>query len=212
MEIELIRMEQQYYDEQSDRHFDNLGELAEHYDDYSDYYEISGLPDVIYVCELRTIEFDTAKNVAYKLLEDFHVEQKSDSCATIYRDWATAENLAGAAGADFYWNCDNDYAPPFKGIEDLQRSLQIFNAINKPFWRLGGDSMIGLCIIDRALRKIERENAEKHCLWYPTKEHIELTDRVWQSLKMQNWKLIDGEWKIVKTIWDVTDGEWRAIG
>jgi hypothetical protein len=60
---------------------------------------------------------------------------------------------------------------------------------------LGCDSAIGLCIVDRALRKIERENADTHYLWYPTRDRIELTDRVWQSIGMENWQLINGEWR-----------------
>jgi hypothetical protein len=110
-----------------------------------------------------------------------------------------AESLTDSASVNFYENCDNcDFRiPAIKGIEDLQRSLDIFTAINKPFWRLGGDSAIGLCIINRALRKIECENADVHCLWYPTRQRIELTDRVWESLKLQNWKLIDGEWRAI---------------
>jgi hypothetical protein len=186
-------IEQQYYDEQSDRYFDNLGELAEHYDDDSDYYEISGLPRVVYVCKLRVIKFRDAKAIAHGLLDDFRIERESNEQKSFYHSWTGAGFLADSAIEDFYWLYDSDI-PEIKGIENLQRSIDLFTAINKPFWRLGGDSAIGLCILDKALRKIERVNAEAHCLWYPTRESVELTDRVWQSLKLQNWKLIDGEW------------------
>jgi hypothetical protein len=190
-------IDQQYYDELSDRYFSSLGELAEHYDDDSDHYSISGLPSEVYACRLESMRFSTAQRVAKRLLKDFCVRREGDERKSFYHNWTTAENLAGAAGTDFYWNCDNDYAPPFKGIEDLQRSLDIFTAINKPFWRIGGDSMIGLCILDRALRKIERENADVHRLWYPTREKIELTDRVWESLRLENWKMVNGEWEAI---------------
>jgi hypothetical protein len=190
-------IDQQYYDEQGDRYFSDLGELAEHYDDNSDYYEISGLPRVVYVCKLRVIKFRDAKDVAKGLLKDFRIELEDDRQNNFYHCWTGAVHQAESAIEDFYWNTDIDETPPIKGIEDLQRSLDIFTAINKPFWRLGGDSAIGLCIINRALRKIECENADVHCLWYPTRQRIELTDRVWESLKLQNWKLIDGEWRAI---------------
>jgi hypothetical protein len=193
-------LDQQYYDEQSDRYFDSLGELAEHYDDDdSDYYSISGLPSEVYVCELKTIRFGAAQRVAKGLLKDFCVRREGDERKSFYHDWTNAESLADSAAVNFYENCDNcDFRiPAIKGIEDLQRSLDIFTAINKPFWRLGGDSAIGLCIINRALRKIECENADVHCLWYSTRERIELTNRVWTALKLQNWRLIDGEWRAI---------------
>ena len=190
-------IDQQYYDEQSDRYFDNLLALAEYYDDYSDRYENKVLPSNIYKCELDAIGFRDAKEIANGLLRDFYIECKGDYWENIYHDWTTASRLANSAAEDFYWNCNIDDIPVIKGENDLQRSLDTFTAINKPFWKLGGDSMIGLCIIDRALRKIERENAKVHCLWYPTKQRIELTDRVWQSLKLKNWQLIDGEWRAI---------------
>lgn len=188
-----MTIDQQYYDPKSDNYYDDLGEIAEHYDDGSDHYSISGLPSVVYVCELRTIAFDTAKDCAKGLLFDFAFESE---CLTWYL-WTTAESLAQSAIEDFYENCDTDETPPIKGGEELQRSLDLFVAINKPFWRLGGDSMIGLWFLDRALRKIERENAENHRLWYKTRERIELTDRVWESLELENWKKVDGEWEAI---------------
>jgi hypothetical protein len=192
-------IEQQYFDEQSDHCFDNLLALAEHYDDDSDYYEISGLPSKVYVCRLGSMRFGTAQRVAKWLLKDFCVRREGDKLKSFYHNWTNAESLTDSAAVNFYENCDNcDFRiPVIKGIEELQRSLDIFTAINKPFWRLGGDSMIGLCIINRALRKIECENADVHCLWYSTRERIELTDRVWTALKLQNWRLIDGEWRAI---------------
>jgi hypothetical protein len=101
--------------------------------------------------------------------------------------------LAESAAEDFYENCDIDNIPEIKGIEELQRSLDIFAAINKPFWRLGGDSTIGLWFLDRALRRIERENAERHCLWYPTRTAIAMTDRVWAAMgiNVEEWRKLE---------------------
>jgi hypothetical protein len=188
-------IDQQYYDDQSDHYFSDLGELAEHYDDDSDHYSISGLPSEVYVCELRTIKFGDAASKARGLLSDFLFEQRSPEYYSLSK--TTARNIAQGRTENFYYGCDTDETPPIKGIEDLQRSLNLFTAINKPFWRLGGDCMIGLWFLDRALRKIEKENADVHRLWYPTRERIELTDRVWESLKLENWKMVDGEWEAI---------------
>ena len=194
MEIKEI-----YYDEDSENYFFNLLDLAEHYDDNYDHYEYCYLPDYVFICKSEELSLYEAEDIANNLIKDTRHDKRNTH--NFFYPYTHADSIVQWALENHYSHCDIEIPDiDEEEINELQKSIDLFTAINKPFWLMGGDCKIGLCILKRALHKFETNNINKHCLWSPTKEKVLLTDRVWQSFNMKHWQL---RWQLSGNDWVV---------